>query len=68
MRTATIEKEKLVKRLERKFGKGEPIFTKEIMETWKEYSRARVFQLIKGLGNVMLCSACFVYKEKSSIL
>ena len=49
MRTATIEKEKLVKRLERKFGKGEPIFTKEIVALWSEYSRARVFQLIKIL-------------------
>jgi len=47
MRKALIEKEKLLRRLEKRFGVNEPIFIKEIMASWSEYSRARVFQLIK---------------------
>ena len=49
MRRATVGKEKLVKRLEKRFGRTEPIFLKEIIETWSEYSRPRVLQLIKEL-------------------
>jgi hypothetical protein len=49
MRTVIIEKEELVERLEKRFGKNEPIFTKDIMEAWSEYSRPRIFQLIKIL-------------------
>lgn len=36
-----------IERLERKYGKNEPIFTNEILDTFKDYSRIRVFQLIK---------------------
>jgi hypothetical protein len=49
MRTAIIRKEELIERLEKRFGKNEPIFVKEIMEEWSEYSRSRVFQLIEAL-------------------
>jgi len=49
MRKALVEKEKLLRRLEKRFGVNEPIFTNEIMAQWSEYSRARVFQLIKIL-------------------
>jgi hypothetical protein len=47
MRRANVEKEDLIERLEKKFGKNEPIFVKDIMEAWGEYSRARMFQLIR---------------------
>lgn len=36
-----------VERLKTEYGENEPIFTGEILETFKEYSRPRVFQLIK---------------------
>ncbi len=36
----------LVERLKTKFNTNEPIFTKEILELFKEYSRAYVFRLI----------------------
>jgi len=49
MRGATVGKEELVKRLEKRFARNEPIFLKEIVEVWSEYSRPRVFQLIKEL-------------------
>jgi hypothetical protein len=49
MRTAIIEKEELVERLEKRFGKNEPIFMKDIMEEWTEYSESRVYQLIRAL-------------------
>ena len=51
MRTAIIEKEELIKRLEKRFGKNEPIFLEDIMKEWSEYSRPRVFQLIRLLCN-----------------
>lgn len=51
MRTRMITKEKLVQRLLKKYGHNEPIFTSEIIDTWKEYSRPRVFQLLKELLN-----------------
>ncbi len=37
----------MIERLKNKFGVNEPIFTSEILEEMKEYSRARVFQLLK---------------------
>ena len=44
-----VTKEKLAERLLKKFGHNEPIFTSEIIRIWKEYSRPRVFQLLKEL-------------------
>ena len=49
MRTRMVTKEKLAERLLKKFGHNEPIFTSEIIKIWKEYSRPRVFQLLKEL-------------------
>ena len=37
----------LVERLRKKFGVNQPIFTSEILEEMNEYSRPRVFQLLK---------------------
>jgi hypothetical protein len=42
-----ITEEELSNRLLEKFGRNEPIFTSEIIDVWKEYSRPRVFQLLK---------------------
>lgn len=47
MRTALVEKPELIARLKNEFGVGEPIFVSEILEAWSEYSRPRVFRLIK---------------------
>jgi len=47
MRTAIVGKEELLERLEKRFGKNEPIFLKEILEAWSEYSRPRVLQLVR---------------------
>lgn len=49
MRTRSITKEELAERLLKKFGYNEPIFTSEIVDNWGEYSRPRVFQLLKEL-------------------
>jgi hypothetical protein len=49
MRTNKTDREQLVKRLIKKFGYNEPIFAAEIVDTWKEYSRPRVFQILKEL-------------------
>ena len=49
MRTAVVEKKELIERLEKRFGKNEPIFLKDIMELWSEYSRPRILQLIRSL-------------------
>jgi len=49
MRTRMVAKEELADRLLKKFGHNEPIFTSEIIKTWKEYSRPRVFQLLREL-------------------
>lgn len=49
MRTQKIDKQELLKRLEDKFGKDEPIFMSEILEEWKEYSKSRVIQLINEM-------------------
>jgi len=48
-RTRTVSKEELAERLLKKFGYDEPIFTSEILDSWKEYSRPRVFQILKEL-------------------
>lgn len=37
----------MVERLRSKFGVNQPIFTSEILEEMSEYSRSRVFQLLK---------------------
>ena len=37
----------MVERLRNKFGVNQPIFTSEILEEMSEYSRPRVFQLLK---------------------
>ena len=37
----------MVERLKNKFGFNQPIFTSEILEVMEEYSRPRVFQLLK---------------------
>lgn len=37
----------MVERLKNKFGVNQPIFTNEILEEMSEYSRSRVFQLLK---------------------
>ncbi len=37
----------MIERLTKKFGINQPIFTSEILEVMSEYSRPRVFQLIK---------------------
>ena len=47
MRKPNIEKTELISRLKKKFQTNEPIFTEEILATWSEYSRPRVFQLLK---------------------
>ena len=51
MRTAIVGKEELLERLEKRFGRTEPIFLKEILELWSEYSRPRVLQLIRAFCN-----------------
>ena len=37
----------MIERLKKKFGENEPIFTNEILEEMCDYSRPRVFQLLK---------------------
>lgn len=37
----------VIERLKKKFGVNQPIFTSEILEEMSEYSRPRVFQLLK---------------------
>ncbi len=37
----------MIERLKKKFGINQPIFTSEILDEMKEYSRPRVFQLLK---------------------
>ena len=38
----------LIKQLKETYGYNEPIFTEEILSAWKEFSRTRVFQLLKS--------------------
>jgi len=47
MRKPVIKKKELIARLKKKFNTSEPIFTEDIMKAWSEYSRTRVFQLLK---------------------
>lgn len=37
----------MINRLKNKFGVNEPIFTNEILNEMNDYSRPRIFQLIK---------------------
>ena len=39
----------MLDRLEKKYGTNEPIFTKEIMEIMNDYSKSRIFQILKKL-------------------
>ena len=47
MRTPNVERTELISRLGKEFGKGEPIFMKEIMTVWNEYSAPRIYQLLR---------------------
>ena len=49
MRTPSVEKTELIARLKEEFKDSEPIFTEEILLAWNEYSRSRVFQLLREL-------------------
>ena len=49
MRPTNISKAELIARLRKQFNTNEPIFTEEILAAWSEYSRPRVFQLLKEL-------------------
>ena len=49
MRPSNIEKAELIARLKKQFNTNEPIFTEEILAAWSDYSRPRVFQLLKEL-------------------
>lgn len=49
MRPNNTDKTELVARLKKQFGISEPIFTEEILAAWSDYSRPRVFQLLKEL-------------------
>ena len=63
MRRAIVRKEELIERLEKRFGRNEPIFMKDIMEAWSEYSRPRVLQLLRELrdGGILLKDTRGVY-------
>jgi hypothetical protein len=46
----------LVNKLIERYGYNEPIFTEEIMSAWSEYSKTRVYQLLKKcVGDGLLC-------------
>ena len=45
----TYVRERLAKRLEKRFGKNEPIFMKEIIEAWSEYSESSVYKTVREL-------------------
>lgn len=45
------DKDMLADRLLKKFGRGEPIFTSEIIDAWRELSRSGVFRMIRKLLN-----------------
>ena len=42
-----MEVSSVIDRLQNRFGANQPIFTNEILEEMSEYSRPRVFQLLK---------------------
>ena len=46
----------LVDRLIERYGYNEPVMTEEIIATWNEYSRSRVFQLLREYTNKGLIS------------
>lgn len=52
MRPNKLSQEKILKRIETRFGIGEPIFTDEIIKILEEYSRARVFQILEQLVKI----------------
>jgi len=49
MRTPDVDRKELIARLKAEFGEDEPIFIKEIMSSWREYSPARISQILKEL-------------------
>ena len=51
MRTPDIERTELISRLKEEFGVSEPIFTKDVISSWEEYSRPRIFQLLREFCN-----------------
>jgi len=49
MRRAKAGLDELAERLEKRFGINEPIFIKDIMKTWSEYSQSSVYKLVGAL-------------------
>ena len=49
MRPSNIKKAELIARLKKQFNVNEPIFTEEILAAWSDYSRPRIFQLLKTM-------------------
>ncbi|MCL1984375.1 MAG: hypothetical protein FWG58_03120 [Methanomassiliicoccaceae archaeon] len=49
MKERVVDKEELIGRLLKRFGENAPIFISEIAEEWGEYSRSRVFQLLREM-------------------
>jgi len=49
MRRAKAGLDELAERLEKRFGINEPIFMKDIMKTWSEYSQSSVYKLVGAL-------------------
>lgn len=61
----------VVERLRTKFNTNEPIFTSEILEMFKEYSRAYVFRLIneaKKSGEIISFDTGVYFLPTKSIL
>jgi len=42
-------RERLAKRLEKRFGRNTPIFMKEIIDAWSEYSESSVYKTVREL-------------------
>ncbi|MCL1904668.1 MAG: hypothetical protein FWG19_00910 [Methanomassiliicoccaceae archaeon] len=69
MRKPVIKKKELIARLKKRFNVGEPIFTEDIMKAWSEYSRTRVFQLLKEFcndGSITKYSTGIYYFQKTA--
>jgi len=62
MRPQNIDRTELITRLKEEFGVNEPIFIKEIFNSWKDYSQSRVFQLLKGF-----CSEGVISKHSKGV-
>lgn len=61
----------LIERLKDKYGSNEPITTEEILSEWSEYSRPRVFQLLKKAvecGDLCKFEVGIYYVPKQTIL